>query len=163
MAIEHLSLLPLLLIAVLAVPLSWIDIREHRLPNRYTYSALLFTVGCLSVATLLTKQWQNLAAAISAGVLTFLVGYLLARAGAIGMGDIKLLTSMHAALAWQHLMLPLISLSAGLLIATIYGLAGMLVGKFKPSSLIPLGPFLLIGFLGTSVLPVRAVIEAAWS
>ena len=163
MAIEHLSLLPLLLIAVLAVPLSWIDIREHRLPNRYTYSALLLPVGCLSVVTVWTKQWQDLAAAISAGVLTFLVGYLLARAGAIGMGDIKLLSSMHAALAWQHLMLPLISLSAGLLIATVYGLAGMVVGKFKPSSLIPLGPFLLIGFLGTSVLPVRAAIEAAWS
>jgi leader peptidase (prepilin peptidase)/N-methyltransferase len=161
--IEHLSLLPLLLIAVLAVPLSWIDIREHRLPNSYTYPTLVFTVGCLSVVTVWTKQWQDLAAAISAGALTFFVGYLLARAGAIGMGDIKLLTSMHAALAWQHLMLPLLSLSAGLLIATVYGLVGMVAGKFKPTSLIPLGPFLLIGFLGTSVLPVRAAIEVAWS
>jgi hypothetical protein len=39
----------------------------------------------------------------------------------------------------------------------------MVAGKFKPTSLIPLGPFLLIGFLGTSVLPVRAAIEVAWS
>jgi prepilin signal peptidase PulO-like enzyme (type II secretory pathway) len=45
-----------------------------------------------------------------------------------------------------------------LALASAVGLIGLVVGKLNPRTLIPLGPYLLIGFLVVSYLPVSAVI-----
>lgn len=160
---ELISLAPIALTAILTIPLAITDIREHRLPNKYTYALFIATLGCLLLASWQLRTWSQLLLAVLAGIATFGVGSLLARAGAIGMGDIKLLTSLHMVLAWHQPLLPLFSLVLGLSSATVIGLAGMIMGKFGPKSLMPLGPYLLLGFLVVASVPVGQVTVAAWS
>ena len=154
----YLSLVPIALIAALAIPLSVIDIREHRLPNRHTYFLIATVVAGTLLASLLQARWLDFAIGMGVGMLTALVGYLLAKFGAIGMGDVKLLIAMHICLAWHSPVLVLFSLTLGLALASSVGLFGLVMGKLKPRTLIPLGPYLLIGFLIVSYSPVLAVI-----
>jgi leader peptidase (prepilin peptidase)/N-methyltransferase len=158
MSAGYLSLVPMALIAALAIPLSVTDIREHRLPNRYTYFLIAAAVAGTLLASLLEALWNDFATGMGIGMLTALVGYLLARFGAIGMGDVKLLIAMHICLGWHSPVLVLFSLSFGLALASAVGLIGLVIGKLNPRTLIPLGPYLLIGFLVVTYSPVSAVI-----
>ena len=148
------SVLPILLIAAISIPLAITDIREHRLPNKYTYTAIICSVLATAFASLNTGRWVDLAIAMIVGSATGLVGYLLARAKAIGMGDIKLLIAMHIPLAWHAPVLVLLSLGLGLGVATIVSLIQLALGKIRPRSLIPLGPYLILGFLFIGAIPV---------
>jgi hypothetical protein len=65
---------------------------------------------------------------------------------------------MHICLGWHSPVLVLFSLSLGLALASAIGLIGLVIGKLNPRTLIPLGPYLLIGFLVVSYSPVSAVI-----
>ena len=158
MSAGYLSLVPMALIASLAIPLSVTDIREHRLPNRYTYFLIATAIAGTLLASLLGTLWVDFATGMGLGMATALVGYLLARFGAIGMGDVKLLIAMHICLGWHSPVLVLFSLSLGLALASAIGLIGLVIGKLNPRTLIPLGPYLLIGFLVVSYSPVSAVI-----
>lgn len=158
MSADYLSLVPMALIAALAIPLSVTDVREHRLPNRYTYFLIATAVVGTLLASLLEALWIDFMTGMGIGMLTALVGYLLARCGAIGMGDVKLLIAMHICLGWHSPLLVLFSLSLGLALASAVGFIGLVMGKLNPRTLIPLGPYLLIGFLVVSYLPVSAVI-----
>ena len=155
---DYLSLVPMVLIAALGIPLSVTDIREHRLPNRHTYFLIAAAVAGTLLASLLEALWTDFVTGLGLGMVTALVGYLLARFGVIGMGDVKLLIAMHICLGWHSPLLVLFSLSLGLALASAVGLIGLVVGKLNPRTLIPLGPYLLIGFLVVSYLPVSAVI-----
>jgi leader peptidase (prepilin peptidase)/N-methyltransferase len=155
---DYLSLVPMVLIAALGIPLSVTDIREHRLPNRHTYFLIAAAVAGTLLASLLEALWTDFVTGMGLGMVTALVGYLLARFGVIGMGDVKLLIAMHICLGWHSPLLVLLSLSLGLALASAVGLIGLVVGKLNPRTLIPLGPYLLIGFLVVSYLPVSAVI-----
>tara|TARA_B110000259_G_scaffold107661_1_gene123393 strand:- start:1349 stop:1813 length:465 start_codon:yes stop_codon:yes gene_type:complete len=148
----------MVLIAALGIPLSVTDIREHRLPNRHTYFLIAAAVAGTLLASLLEALWTDFVTGMGLGMVTALVGYLLARFGVIGMGDVKLLIAMHICLGWHSPLLVLFSLSLGLALASAVGLIGLVVGKLNPRTLIPLGPYLLIGFLVVSYLPVSAVI-----
>ena len=101
MSAGYLSLVPMALIAALAIPLSVIDIREHRLPNRHTYFLIASAIAGTLLASLLGALWLDFASGIAMGIVTAFVGYLLARFGAIGMGDVKLLIAMHICLGWH--------------------------------------------------------------
>ena len=158
MSAGYLSLVPMALIAALAIPLSVTDIREHRLPNRYTYFLIATAIAGTLLATLLGAFWLAFASGIAMGIVTAFVGYLLARFGAIGMGDVKLLIAMHICLGWHSPVLVLFSLGLGLGFASSVGLIGLVLGRLKPRTLIPLGPYLLMGFLVVSYSPVSAVI-----
>ena len=158
MSAGYLSLVPMALIAALAIPLSVIDIREHRLPNRHTYFLIASAIAGTLLASLLGALWLDFASGIAMGLVTALVGYLLARFGAIGMGDVKLLIAMHICLGWHSPVLVLFSLGLGLGFASSVGLIGLVLGRLKPRTLIPLGPYLLMGFLVVSYSPVSAVI-----
>lgn len=160
---ELLSLLPIGFTAALTIPLAITDIREHRLPNKFTYLLFVVSLISLTAASLFLNSWGSFLVATIAGSLTFAVGALLAKVGAIGMGDIKLLTSLHMILGWHQPWLPVISLAIGLAAATVLGFIGILFGRVSAKSLIPLGPFLLVGFLVVSYVPVAEVTAGAWS
>ena len=129
MSAGYLSLVPMALIAALAIPLSVIDIREHRLPNRHTYFLIASAIAGTLLASLLGALWLDFASGIAMGIVTAFVGYLLARFGAIGMGDVKLLIAMHICLGWHSPVLVLFSLSLGLALASAIGLIGLLLGR----------------------------------
>jgi leader peptidase (prepilin peptidase)/N-methyltransferase len=94
--------------------------------------------------------------AFLAGVVTFGISLLINRLGLLGMGDVKLMTVMALTLGWFSPLLPIIALGITFLIAGVVAIWLLLRKKLKIGGSMPLGPFLIVGFLG-------AVTLAAWS
>lgn len=132
-----------------------IDVREHRLPNRWT--ARLFVVGALFLlATTLTApadsalsdRWLTTLGGSAGYLLTMFTLHLLTRAG-VGMGDVKL----AAGLGLYTGFVGLEALIAGFVLAFLVGgLQAIYLVVFKgakKSTRIAFGPAMLVGGLFT--------------
>lgn len=139
-------LVPLGFILALSIPLIVTDTKEHRLPNKYTIPAIAVTYLSTLVHLVATRELDPYLRSVILGLITFAIGYLLARFLDLGMGDVKLLTSLNAMLAWHSVELVIISLVVGLVSASILGLVHWIKHR-DPKARIALGPFLFIGFL----------------
>jgi leader peptidase (prepilin peptidase)/N-methyltransferase len=156
-------LVPIIYLVAIAIPLSVIDLREHRLPNRFTLSAIAVTFSFLIVSALLTGHWLQFAMAATYSTGTLLIGWWLAAKEGIGMGDVKLLISLNAISGYYSPLLPLFGMTFGFLAATLVSGIRILLRKLSPSGAIALGPYLLAGFF-VSVLPVAISTTAeVWS
>jgi leader peptidase (prepilin peptidase)/N-methyltransferase len=156
---ELVLLIPIAFVVAFAVPLSLTDFREHRLPNKYTLPLIAVTGLSLAGYALATSQYEKLAASFLAMALTFLVGWLLARFADLGMGDVKLMTSLNGWLAWHDGWLILIALAIGLLAANVFAI-GVWIKKKDPKEHVALGPFLLLGFYLAAISPSWQILTA---
>ena len=95
--------------------------------------------------------WAFLAAAT-----TFAISLVINRLGLLGMGDVKLMAVMSLALGWYSPLLPIIALGLSFLIAGIVAVVLLAIKRIKLGSSMPLGPYLIAGFLG-------AITLALWS
>lgn len=133
--------------ALCAVALSFVDLSEHRLPNRILYPWGLVTLGVLLGVTMLTGDFSGLLRALAAAFLwsgAFLTVRLV-HPPSIGMGDVKLVAvlGLYAGLlGWQTVL-------AAVVLAVLLGgvvAAGLLVTRrAHRRSRIPFGPFLILG------------------
>jgi leader peptidase (prepilin peptidase)/N-methyltransferase len=149
---------PIGYLALAAIPLSIYDLREHRLPNFFTYPAIAIAALALLVVGL-SGEGARSAMGILGGVLTFWVGYLLAKRDLVGMGDIKLLVSSNAILATYSPVLVLVSLAIATALAAVTSLFMIGLRKITMRTPVAMGPFLLLGFFATLVLanPLEAL------
>lgn len=143
-------------LAIAAWPLAKIDIRERRLPNRIVLPAIPITLLGQIAGTLLGASIWNLIWAIATAVITFLAALLLNRFELLGMGDVKLMTAMALALGWYSPIFALVALALSFLAAGLVATTLFAIRKIALGSSLPLGPYLLVGFLG-------AVTLAVWS
>ena len=137
--------LGILYYAVLSFPLTIIDLREHRLPNRFTISALILNVTLVGMDAL-TISTGPLSIALLCGGVTWASGYLLAARGGIGMGDVKLLTGMHILLGYVNPLLILVSLTFSSTLASIASGVMLLGKKVTLRSRAAFGPYIFVGF-----------------
>ena len=145
------SLGAIYLLAV-AGPLSVIDIREHRLPNKFVLPAFPIIILGFVVASVSQNSWQQTLFALTYSLVGFGIGLLINRYGSLGMGDVKLIAAMTLALAWFDLFAPVLALAAGLLLAAAVILILLVTGRTTLSQSIALGPYLLLGFVVTQIL-----------
>lgn len=149
------SLLPLAVLVGAYLPpalvLSWVDGREHRLPNRWvgilTAAVTVGLLGCALVAPPLRSSLRT--AAILALVLGLgAIALALVAPSLLGMGDAKTLPAvvgMSAALGGEVLIAALLGIA---LLAGLLGLVVMLAAR-RAGARFALGPVLLAGpFLG---------------
>jgi leader peptidase (prepilin peptidase)/N-methyltransferase len=141
-----------LYILVIAWPLSRIDIREHRLPNRLVLPAFPITLLGQLIAAGISNHWLNLAAGLAAAVVAFCVGLAANRWASLGMGDVKLITAISLSLGWFSFLAPLIAIVFAFFIASLVVLLMIALRKTTFSSSIALGPYLLAGFVLTQIL-----------
>jgi prepilin signal peptidase PulO-like enzyme (type II secretory pathway) len=135
-------------VAVLGTAAAVVDAHERRLPNALTASlgaALLIT---LPATALLTGNPDGLLRALIAAVLAGVVALAVkaARSSVIGWGDVKLLPSLAAALAWAGVS----ALAQGLVLWVVLLLATTAVWRvagFDNSDAVPYGPALVLGTL----------------
>jgi leader peptidase (prepilin peptidase)/N-methyltransferase len=139
-----------------AWPLAKTDILERRLPNKYVLPAFPITWLGQLLAGVTGAGFVNMLWALLAGVVTFGLSLVINRLGLLGMGDVKLMTVMALALGWFSPLLPIIALGLSFLIAGIVAIWLLLGKKLKLGGSMPLGPYLIAGFLG-------AVTLAVWS
>jgi leader peptidase (prepilin peptidase)/N-methyltransferase len=139
-----------------AWPLAKTDILERRLPNKYVLPAFPITWLGQLLAGFSGAGFVNMLWALLAGVVTFGLSLVINRLGLLGMGDVKLMSVMALALGWFSPLLPIIALGLSFLIAGIVAIWLLLRKRIKLGGSMPLGPYLIAGFLG-------AVTLAVWS
>lgn len=135
-----------------AWPLSRIDIREHRLPNRLVLPAFPITLLGQLIASGISNQWLNLAVGLAVTVVAFCVGMAANRWASLGMGDVKLISAISFSLGWFSFLAPLIAIVLAFVIASLVVLLLIALRKTTFSSSIALGPYLLAGFAVTQIL-----------
>lgn len=133
--------------AVCAIALSFIDLREHRLPNRIIYPWTALTAVLLVLAALLLGEPLAAVRAFAAALVWggfFLTVRLLAPP-ALGMGDVKLAVVLGlytGFLGWSTVLAAVVLsfLLGGLLAAAL-----LVSGRGTAKTAVPFGPFLLLG------------------
>jgi leader peptidase (prepilin peptidase)/N-methyltransferase len=137
-------------LAACAVPLSWIDLRQQRLPDTLTYAAAAGVLVLLTAAAWAGGDWHSLLRAVLAGLLLsacFLALAVASPAG-VGLGDVKLAASVGAILGWAGWLVLAGGLFAAFALAACYGLVLLAARRATLGSRIPFGPFLLAAAIG---------------
>jgi leader peptidase (prepilin peptidase)/N-methyltransferase len=98
------------------------------------------------LSVLAGAQWQQLAVAWTTAVTVFALAAVANYFGALGMGDVKLMALMTAALSWFGWQHPLIAFAVAFVLATIGVLVLFVARRAKLGSTVALGPYLLAGF-----------------
>jgi leader peptidase (prepilin peptidase)/N-methyltransferase len=137
-----------------AWPLAKTDILERRLPNKFVLPAFPITWLGQIVAGVLGAGFLNMLWALIAGAITFAISLVINRMGLLGMGDVKLMTVMSLALGWYSPLLPIIALGLSFLIAGLVAVVLLAARRIKLGGSMPLGPYLIAGFLGAITLAV---------
>ena len=141
---------PLYLVAV-AWPLSRIDIKQRRLPNRLVLPAFPIALVSQVSACAIGGQWWRIAVSIGLAAVALVIGVLINRTAALGMGDVKLISAMFLTLGWFSAITPLVALVIGFVSAAVVVLGLVALRKTQLGSTIALGPYLLFGFTGALV------------
>ena len=136
---------PLYLIAI-SWPLTVIDLRERRLPNRLTLPVFPITLLGQVIAVMLGAEPGRLWDCLLASVLAFVVSLVLSVFAGLGMGDVKLIAGITFALAWFDPLLPAAAILVAFVTAGVVALALLTLRKTRMGSSIALGPYLLCGF-----------------
>jgi leader peptidase (prepilin peptidase)/N-methyltransferase len=146
--------------ALCAVPLAFIDLAVHRLPDRLTYTAAAGTWALLGVAALggdaaAGTSWRRaLLAGVAVGSLLAASTLLLGRRG-FGLGDAKLALSSVAILGWLGWGVVLFGLMVAFAGSAAVSLVLLAARRVSWSGHLPFGPFLILGTLVALTMPVR--------
>ncbi|MFI5622884.1 prepilin peptidase [Nocardioides sp. NPDC051685] len=150
------ELLAFTFLALVAVPLVFIDIAVHRLPDRLTLPAYPILAGLLIVAALAGGEPHRIVGVLTGGLVAG-VGYLvlvLIRPDQLGLGDAKLAGLLGLALGWWGLSAVVLACALPFVLSGILGLALLVTRRASLDSALPLGPFLVLGafavLLGTA-------------
>ena len=141
---------PAYLLAV-AIPLSVFDVKQRRLPNRLVLPGAPIALAGQLVSSCLTQRWLDVVMALIWMLGGFAFGLLFNRANALGMGDVKLISVICLNLGWFGWQWPLAALTVAFAMATLLVLVFFAFGRYRLSSTIPLGPYLLTGFLASTI------------
>ena len=137
-----------------AWPLAKTDILERRLPNKYVLPGFPITWAGQLLAGFSGSGFSGMFFAFVSALLVFTVSLLINRAGLLGMGDVKLMTLMSLALGWYSMLLPIIAFGLTFIIAGLVAIALVITKRIRVGGSMPLGPYLIAGFLGTLTLAV---------
>jgi leader peptidase (prepilin peptidase)/N-methyltransferase len=138
-----------LVVAPLGTAAALVDAHERRLPNLLTATlgaGLLITVTAIA---LLARNAEGLLRASVAAVLTVVVALVVktARPGMLGWGDVKLLPSLAAALAWAGVS-ALVQGLVGWIVLLLATTAVWRIARFDTADTVPYGPAFVLGTLG---------------
>jgi leader peptidase (prepilin peptidase)/N-methyltransferase len=140
----------LIFVAMLAV-VTVTDLRERRIPNRVLIAAVAAGLPLLTLADPGTLP-ERLGASLAAG--GAFLGIALARPGAFGLGDVKLIGTIGLFLGEAVLGAVLIALLAGSVLgAALFARQGRAAAKHT----IPFGPFLALGGLAALLVQIPSL------
>lgn len=142
--------LPAFLVLVIAgVPLAAIDVQHHRLPNAIVLPLYPIGLALLAFATWMTGDTVAMWRALVGGFVSFVMylGLALIKAGAMGMGDVKLAGVLGLHLAYVDWGAWLVGLFAAFVCGSVVALMLLATKRATRTSAVPFGPFMLFGAL----------------
>ena len=160
---ELILLIPTGYLLFASIPLIVSDLREHRLPNRFTYTAIALSIFATGFVAASDDRYQQFFIALAISISTFGIGYLLAKYADVGMGDVKLLTATNLLLAWHSPWLVLFALTMSFTIASLVSAIGLLMGRLSWKKPVAMGPYLLLGFFVFAAYPLMKITSEALS
>ena len=142
-----LSLAAFLYLAAVSIALALIDLDVHRLPNKIVLPAYVVGAVLLGSAALITGDYDRLIGAGIGLAALWLAYFLMAilYPGGMGFGDVKLAGVIGIVLGWMGWGSLLIGAFAGFLTGAIGGLLMMAITRGGRKTMIPFGPFMLLG------------------
>ncbi|MBP2474840.1 leader peptidase (prepilin peptidase)/N-methyltransferase [Crossiella equi] len=145
------DLLPYSVLAALGVALGVIDVLEQRLPSVLVYTGVAFVGALLAASAILHSRGPDfLRALVGMAVIASLYLVLaLVSGGGLGAGDVKLGGLLGLALGWQSWSALVTATVLGWFAAALVWLLLRATRRRPQGSLVPMGPFLLIGALVT--------------
>ena len=144
------ALLPVIFLLIVAIPLAITDIRQHRLPNAFTYPAILISVLGTFTAAASSGNWEPFFIGTAINIALTAAALLASLRNGLGMGDVKLLIAMNQSLAYFSPWLVLFSLLIAAITATVIGLARVTRKTLSWKDRIAFGPFLILGYVVSS-------------
>ena len=151
-------------LAAVAPMLAVIDIRSHRLPNSLTLPGIVISLISVLGVSIIENKWLELVVTIGVSVLILIIGYPLARAELLGMGDIKLLIAFALPLAFISPLALLIGVLISLALANLVLLPKMILRRLSTQATIPMGPYLIVGLIGIFGFELSGLMPAGvWS
>ena len=132
---------------------SWIDAHTHRLPRNLSYATFGAGAPLLVVAAITEDDMSHIVnSVIGVVVATGLVGFLyLIGRGAMGSGDVRLAPVIGLYTGWISVGTVILALVTSFLLAAIFALALLVLGRANRKDDMPLGPFLAFGTLAVFV------------
>lgn len=128
-------------VVAVSIPLTVVDIREHRLPNKLVVPGIALAVLC-GVLQLVLSGWRDFMPLVC-GAGYFALMFVLSVLGGLGMGDVKLAALLGASAGF----LGGEAVVTSIVVAFVAGGAVALVlWLFKRRGRIPFGPFMLLGY-----------------
>ncbi|MFI6758459.1 prepilin peptidase [Micromonospora sp. NPDC050417] len=143
--------------ALCAVPLLFVDLAVHRLPDRLTYAAAGGTVVLLGLAALVGGTgtaddpapgggaWLRALLAGAAVASLFVASTLLLGRRGFGLGDAKLVLSSAAVLGWLGWPMVAFGLMVAFAAAALTSVVLLATHRVQWSGHLPFGPFLILG------------------
>ncbi|MBR7828666.1 prepilin peptidase [Actinospica sp. MGRD01-02] len=138
--------------------LAVIDVRTRLLPNRIVYPLFAFGVVGLTLASWLGHEWWRLIVAAAAAALCFGLFWLLWFFGGMGFGDVRLIGVIGLYLGWIGISAVEAGVLLGTLVASVYHIGKLLLGKASRKSELAFGPYLIGG--AWAALALEAVLLA---
>lgn len=142
--LDVISALPLVYLAVATIPLTLIDLREHRLPNKIVLPFTALSLITVIVVNVANQSWLNLLLAVGLPFAWLIIGIVLNYFDVIGMGDVKFLTALLLAVGVYSPLIALLIIPISVLLALIAFVYAIMVKRANIGTSIPLGPWLLV-------------------
>ncbi|MFJ7999924.1 prepilin peptidase [Streptomyces sp. NPDC096310] len=144
-----------LLLAPVALLLALVDRNVHRLPDQLTLPLALAAAVLLGLAALVpgggdggdgSRSWTTaLLGGVVLGACYFVL--FLINPNGMGFGDVKLALSLGVVLGWYGWPVLFVGACAGFLLGALYGVGLMVLRRAGRKSVIPFGPFMIVGAL----------------
>ena len=143
-------------LALVSVPLAWIDVLSHRLPDRLTLPSYPIALALLGEAALAVpnggRHYLHALAGLAACALFYGVLWLISPAS-IGLGDVKLAGVLGLYLGWFGARATLAGLLGGFVLAAVVGVVLIATRRADRKTHIPFGPFMLAATLAVLLTP----------
>ena len=141
-----LELLPLAILLLFGLLLSFIDIRSHRLPNQVVAAMTLISLSVQALIALTQSQLDRLIAALTTALVTTLVYLLLyiCSRGSMGMGDVKFAFPLGLAIGWYNPEQWLPAIFITFCLAGLVALTGIALKRTSWKSALALGPYMFV-------------------
>jgi leader peptidase (prepilin peptidase) / N-methyltransferase len=149
------DLLPYSVLAALGVALGLIDLIEQRLPSILIFPGIAIVGALLATSAILYSRGLDFLRALAGMTIltTFYLVLALISRGGLGAGDVKLGALLGLALGWLSWPALIMASFLGWLAAALTWLL-LLTAKRRPrDSLLPMGPFLLLGAFLAIIVP----------
>lgn len=145
-----------LLLGWVTIPLGWVDVDVHRLPEGLTLPAVPMLAALLAVASATTGDWGALGRAVVCGVAGFLLYFLIAwfAPSMMGFGDATLAALLALAVGWLGWWWPVAAFVLAHVVAGVFVIGGLVLRRLRMTSHVAFGPFLLVGAVLALLLPV---------